>query len=242
MTPPDKRLTSKRLTSELLLAQLQRRFTTINDDVRIGDRSVNLHRPRSSEDLISEADFERDERLPYWAELWPSSTVLAHFILAAHIQPARTIELGCGVGLVSIAAALAGHQVLATDYYEDALLFTRANAFHNLGQEIETDTIDWRSIPPSLPRFDLVLASDVLYESRYADLVACTIDRVLSPNGFCYVADPGRVAAGAFAEACQALGLTIATKTTRPYLAGKIRQTITIYEIARRPNDTHVRP
>ena len=221
------------LAGEQLLAQLRRRFVTINDDVRVCNRSVNLLRPRSSEDLISEADFERDERLPYWAELWPSSTVLAHFILAAHLQPARMIELGCGVGLVSIAAALAGHQVLATDYYEDALLFTRANAFHNLGHEIETRTIDWRSIPSELPCFDLVLASDVLYESRYADLVANTIDRVLSPDGLAYVADPGRVAAGAFSSACQGLGLKIVTKATRPYLAGKIRQTITIYEIAR---------
>jgi predicted nicotinamide N-methyase len=215
------------------MVKLQRRFVTVNDDVRVGNHAINIVRPRSSEDLISEADFERDERLPYWAELWPSSTILAHFIVGAHLQSARTIELGCGVGLVSIAAALAGHDVLATDYYEDALLFTRANAFRNLARDIDTDSIDWRAIPSTLPRFDLVLASDVLYESRYADLVAHTIDRMLSSNGLAYIADPGRVAAGAFAGACQALGLTITIKATRPYLAGKVRQTITVYEIMR---------
>jgi predicted nicotinamide N-methyase len=217
-----------------LVAELQRRFVTINDDVRVGNHTVNLIRPRSAEDLISETDFERDERLPYWAELWPSSTVLGHFILDAKLPALHAIELGCGVGLVSIAATLASHRVLATDYYPEALLFTRANAFRNLGEEIETQAIDWRDIPAELPRFDLVLASDVLYESRYAELVARTVDRVLSPGGRAYVADPGRIAAGAFVEACEGLGFAITTKATRPYLAGKVRQTITVYEVTRR--------
>jgi len=217
-----------------LVEELERRFVTINDDVCVGGHTINLIRPRSAEDLISETDFERDERLPYWAELWPSSTVLAHFILEAKLPTVRTIELGCGVGLVSIAATLAGHQMVATDYYEDALLFARANAFRNLGREIEVRTLDWRAIPADLPRFELVLASDVLYESRYAELVARTIDRVLAPSGCAYVADPGRIAAGAFGEACEGLGFAITRAATRPYLAGKVRQTISVYEIRRR--------
>jgi predicted nicotinamide N-methyase len=216
---------------ERLVAELERRFVTINDDVCVGEHTVNLIRPRSAEDLISETDFERDERLPYWAELWPSSTVLAHFILEAKLPAVRAIELGCGVGLVSIAGTLAGHQMLATDYYDEALLFARANAFRNLGREIEVKALDWREIPAELPRFELVLASDVLYESRYAELVARTIDRVLAPGGCAYVADPGRIAAGAFVEACEGLGLRIGTKATRPYLAGKVRQTISVYEV-----------
>ncbi len=220
---------------DALVTQLQRRFVTVNDDVRVGGYTVNLLRPRSAEDLISEADFERDERLPYWAELWPSSTVLGHFVFGTGLAPSRAIELGCGVGLVSIAATLAGHHVLATDYYPDALLFARANAFRNVGKEVETRIIDWRAIPNDLPRFDLVLASDVLYESRYADLVARAVQRVLSRDGRAYVADPGRIAANAFVDACQTLDLVVTAKGTRPYLAGKIRQTITVYEIRHAP-------
>jgi len=38
----------------------------------------------------------------------------------------RALELGCGLGLVTNRRALrAGYDVLATDYYEDALLFAR---------------------------------------------------------------------------------------------------------------------
>jgi predicted nicotinamide N-methyase len=217
-----------------LVAKLKRRFVTVNDEVYVADHVINLIRPRSAEDLISETDFERDERLPYWAELWPSSTILADFVLRAVARPARTIELGCGVGLVSIAATYAGHSVLATDYYEDALLFARANAFQNLEHEIETQMIDWRAIPENIGTFDCVLASDVLYEPAYAKLVSRAIKRFLAPDGRAYIADPGRVAASDFLDACEALGLQVTQRLERPYLAGKIRQKITVYELASR--------
>lgn len=216
-----------------LVDDLERRFVTVNDDVHVSKHAINVLRPRSAEDLIDEADFERDERLPYWAELWPSSTVLADFALASLRGPRRTIELGCGIGLVSIAAALAGHDVLATDYYAEALDFVRANAFRNLGREFATSVLDWRDIPDALGQFQCVLASDVLYESRYADIVAQAIVRLLAPDGEAYIADPGRIATSAFGDACERLGTTMAACATRPYLAGKIRQTITIYRITR---------
>lgn len=223
----------KPLADAALVKSLERRFVTVNDDVVVGDRTINVIRPRSAEDLISESDFERDERLPYWAELWPSSTVLASFVTGDRRPRGRAIELGAGVGVVSIAAALAGYEVLATDYYEDALLFARANAWRNLGRELETALVDWRAIPTALPRFDVVLASDVLYESRYAPLVAGTIDRFLAPRGVAYVADPGRVATNAFVDACREISLGVSTAATRPYLAGSVRQTITVYEVTR---------
>lgn len=221
------------LTGAELVASLERRFVTVNDDVRVGDRAINILRPRSADDLISESDFDRDERLPYWAELWPSSTILANFIVADVRPRGSLIELGAGIGLVSIAAAIAGHDVTASDYYEDALAFARANSFRNLGYEITTALVDWRDVSPQMPRFDTVLASDVLYESRYAPLVAGVIDRLLAADGTAYVADPGRVAAVAFTDACAERRLDIRSRASSPYLAGTIRQSITVYEIRR---------
>lgn len=214
-----------------LVASLERRFVTVNDDVAAGGRAINVLRPRSAEDLISEDDFDRDERLPYWAELWPSSVVLADFLLTRTDAPARVIELGCGTGLVATAAMLAGHHVLATDYYEDALLFTRANTYRNCGREVATRLVDWRAIPDDLSTFDIVLASDVLYERSYAAIVAGVIRQLLSPSGRAYIADPGRVAASAFVQSCHEVGLRIAERESRPFLSGAIRQSITIYEI-----------
>ena len=51
-------------------------------DMDVAGTPVALERPRSADDLISEADFDKDERLPYWADVWPSSTALAGFVAA----------------------------------------------------------------------------------------------------------------------------------------------------------------
>ena len=83
----------------------------------------------AAEDLIDEDDYARDERLPYWAELWPSAHVLAER-LGGRDPPA-------GAGWSSWAAASAcrrssppsaGPTSLATDWYPEALAFARANA------------------------------------------------------------------------------------------------------------------
>src|SRR4051794_29069406 len=79
-------------------------------------RTVAMLRPRESEDLLDERAFEREELLPYWAELWPSALALARSVAVRSLRGRRVLELGCGLGLVSIAAALAGARVLATDW------------------------------------------------------------------------------------------------------------------------------
>jgi hypothetical protein len=47
------------------------------------------------------------------------------------------------------------------------------------------------------------------------------------------IADPGRVAAPVFVEACGANRLVILSKETRPFEAGEIKQKIDLYEIGR---------
>jgi hypothetical protein len=59
------------------------------------------------------------------------------------------------------------------------------------------------------------------------------IDRFLSARGVAYVADPGRIAASAFEDACTERGLAIHARASRPYQAGAVRQSITVYEVKR---------
>jgi predicted nicotinamide N-methyase len=213
---------------------LERRFRTRLTRVGIGGRELTMLHPANADELISESDFARDERLPYWADLWPSAHALASWIAAhgAGDGPRRTmLELGCGAGLVSVAARLAGLEVLATDYYEDALRFARANARRNGLGELATRLVDWRAFPEDLGRFDLVVASDVLYERPYASLVADAFLRTIAPGGTGVMADPGRVAAGAFLQACAERGLDVRLAERVPYEDGTIRQTIDLYEL-----------
>jgi predicted nicotinamide N-methyase len=217
------------------LAALERRFVLSSTAVEIGGQPVTLTRPRSADDLISEADFEKDERLPYWADVWPSSTALASRIAAADGRGRRALELGCGLGLVTIAALRAGYDVLATDYYEDALLFARYNGLTNAGREPDTRMVDWRHLPADLGAFDLVVASDVLYERAYATLVAETLVATLKPDGVALIADPGRVALLSFLGECEARGCVTSIHARSPWTDGSAHQTITIHEVRRSP-------
>lgn len=214
-----------------LEASLRRRFRVSETDVRVGTRTVSILHPASAEDLIDERDFERDERLPYWAELWPSSRVLSRIVSRMGGRGKTALELGCGAGLVTTSAALAGFDVVASDYYEDALRFARVNAARN-GTAIRGGVLlDWRHPPAKLQRFDLVLASDVLYERPYGPLVARVIASTLARGGRALVADPGRVARDAFLESLGEAHLTLHAQTNRSFIDGKVRQTISVLEI-----------
>jgi predicted nicotinamide N-methyase len=213
------------------LKALDRRFMLAEADVPMPGGVVTLDRPRSADDLISEADFEKDERLPYWADIWPSSTALSTIVASLDGKGKRALELGCGLGLVTIGALRAGYDVVATDYYADALLFARRNSQRNVKREPETRLVDWRAFPDDLGRFDLVLASDVLYEREYATLVAEAIVKTLKPGGLALVADPGRIALLAFVTACEQLGCTVGIRARVKWEDGPAKQTITIHEI-----------
>jgi predicted nicotinamide N-methyase len=148
-------------------------------------------RPEAIIDALTELD--ADEKLPYWAELWPSSLGLAWAIARGEVDVAgRSVtELGCGVGLVALAAARAGaRRVLATDWYGECLAFARASAEEN-GLALETREVDWRA-PPAEACADVVLAADVLYERRNARFVAGALRALIAPGGVGVVADPGR--------------------------------------------------
>lgn len=223
----------ERLDGAALVGALQRRFRTSIEDATVDDRTFSILKPANSDDLIREEDFVKDERLPYWADVWPSSIVLAEKLLELNGEGKTALELGCGVGLSTLAAMSSGYDVLATDYYEDALDVTRANVFRNLGREARTQLVDWRHLPGNLGQFDLVFASDVLYEKEYAALLPVLLDGLIRAGGIALVADPGRVAAPIFLEASATQGLVVLKKETRPFEAGEIKQKIDIYEIGR---------
>lgn len=219
------------LAGNALVEAVERRFRTSVADVTIGDRSFSILKPANADDLIREEDFVKDERLPYWADVWPSSIVLAEKLLTLDGGGKTALELGCGVGLSTLAARSSGFDVLSTDYYEDALDVTRANVFRNLGTLARTRLVDWRHLPQDLGSFDLVFASDVLYENEYAALLPLILDNLIGPGGMALIADPGRVAAPVFVEGCARVGLVIERKETRPFEEGEIRQKIDIYQI-----------
>lgn len=216
------------------LSELKSQFDVVQSDFPLGGRIVTIYHPRNADELIDEEAFEEDERLPYWADIWPSARVLAEHVVALPVDERRFLELGCGAGLVSVAAAMAGFDVTATDYYEEALRFTALNVLINTGVLIETREADWRRFPHDLGRFELVVASDVLYEKEHATLIPSVLDRTLTGRASAIVADPGRLAAPEFVEQCKERGMPTAILERVPYEDGNIRQTIDLYAVRRR--------
>jgi predicted nicotinamide N-methyase len=214
-----------------LRRDLERRFRTTTRTVQIGGRDVHLLSPANADDLISEDDYVKDERLPYWADLWPSAQVLAREVRTMRLAGQRVLELGCGLGLVAIGAAMAGADVTATDYYDDAILFAALNVGEATGKTITARMVDWTAMPADLGRFDVVVTSDVLYEPRYASLVAGAITATLVRGGEAIIADPGRIACEDFLNECRARGLVVSASERHPYEEGEIRQTITLYRL-----------
>jgi predicted nicotinamide N-methyase len=218
---------------EALAESLSRRFRVVDTVVQVGDRSVSILHPASAEELINEADFERDERLPYWAELWPSARILATHVSAMNGAGRSMLELGCGAGLVTTAASLAGFALTASDYYDDAVQFARLNAWRNGAPIAAGMMLDWRNLPERLDRYEFVIASDVLYERPYGEIVAQVIGTTLAGGGVALVADPGRVGRESFLDALPRHGLALRDLSDIPYADGAIRQKIGLLEIIR---------
>lgn len=142
----------------------------VEETVELAGHPLTLLRPASADELIDEEAFDDDEFLPYWAELWPSGVALAHAVAALELDGMRVLELGAGLGLPSLAAALRGADVLATDWADDAVELLRVNAGRNcIG--LRAERVRWDE-PASLldgAPWGLVLGADLLYEQRNAD-------------------------------------------------------------------------
>ena len=134
------------------------------------------------------------------------------------LRGARTLELGCGLALPSLAAAIAGGRPVATDWSPQAIDLARVNAERN-GLAIEALRGDWAAPGALLERapWDLVLGADLLYEARNGELLLPLLPRLVRPGAEIWLADPGRPPAGPFlAAAAEAFEVSSQPDTALP--------------------------
>jgi len=226
---------------DVLRQALSARYDLTTCLLPVGGRTLSLLVVRDTNKLLDAIDpavFARDERLPYWAEIWPSSIELARYCLEDLALDGRSVlELGCGLGVSGIAAAMAGAQVTLSDYEEDALAFARWNVLKNLRREeqrarVRFQLLDWRA-PGTPGRFDLVLGSDIIYERSLAGDLLRLLDSTLRPGGVAVLTDPDREPGREFISRALAGGFGLDVGRTS-VVSGMRQRTITRVLLRRR--------
>lgn len=149
------------------------------------------HDPNDVLNSITEQQYEKDKFLPYWAEHWPSAQVFFPFI-SNHpdIKDLISCELGCGLGVISAALSPKCASVFSVDISPQACVYAYENIRLNGGTP-RVIASDWRAMPYR-SQFDLIVASDVLYEQRWIEPILNCVKQLLKPNGKAWIADPCR--------------------------------------------------
>ena len=190
---------------------LRVRYQTIEfQDVDIHVRSLRDSQEYQDDDGEAEALAIWSSNWSIFGVLWDSSLALARLMNGYEIKGRRILEVGCGLGLPSLLLNKRGADISTTDYHPEVESFMQANVTLNDGEDIPFFLADWKNESSesgdSLGTFDLIIASDLLYERGHAELLAAFIDRHARPVCEIIIVDPGRGQLGRFGRLMTALG------------------------------------
>ena len=139
-----------------------------------------------------------------WNMVWPASIALAQYLARAfptgHWQDRQVLVIGCGLGLESVTLAKLGARVTVLDHVPAALQLVQRSCKKNGLPPVETRCTCWldsRSVQ-QLGQYEVLIGSDVLYQSADAESLQELLCVTLKPNGMGLFADPQRDSAKMF--------------------------------------------
>ena len=147
-----------------------------------------------------------------FGQVWPAGRLLAQAMHRFDIGGKRIMELGCGIGLASLVLKRRGADVVATDAHPLAEVFLAYNAALNDLSALHYRQLRWNQALPTLGRFDVIIASDVLYERDHAELIAGVVERHALPLAEVLVTDPGRGNSARFSRLLAEQGFEVDTE------------------------------
>ncbi len=163
-------------------------------ELTIGLRRLTLLRVKDLERWVDREALLRDEAAepPYWAHLWTGALTLARYLEErVECRNLRVLDLGCGLGLTGIIAALKGGLVTFADKEPEALAFATANAQLNDCPLFEAELLDFTQDFLD-QQFHLILGAEILYDRPTFPRLVSFLARHLSPNGRAVLADAKR--------------------------------------------------
>jgi predicted nicotinamide N-methyase len=173
----------------------------VRGTLQIDGQTWQLLLPANPDALLDEpsasAAATSDDRMPYWAFVWPAAIPMINAVLQAD-WPAgtRVLELGCGTGIVGLAALQRGHRVTFTDYEHRAVVLAARNAELNDCRNFSTQLLDWRQ--PEDTTWPVIIGCDLLYQQSAFEPLLQLLDQMLAPGGVCWLGDGGRTAPQTF--------------------------------------------
>ncbi len=190
-------------------------YSTRSECVSIGGHLWRL-RVLSDKQQFSDPDGHADRlgissaQWCLFGQLWPAGRLLAQAMQRFDIAGKRVLELGCGIGLASLVLQHRGAEVVASDMHPLAEPFLAYNAALNALPALHYRQLRWDAPLPALGRFDVIIASDVLYEIDHAALLAGVVERHARPDAEVLVTDPGRGNSARFSRLLAARGFSLA--------------------------------
>ena len=194
-------------------------YKTLIQQRRLGDKLYVMETIRSLDEAIDQVcevltDEEQkdpfaEDLCPYFGILWPAAEALSIFLNdnPSLIKDKTILELGCGLGYPSLVSTHLGAKVLATDFHPDVEEYFKRNCLHS-NLTCDYLRLNWREDKKDIGLFDIVMGSDVLYESKHASEVVKGLIRFLKPGGKILLSDPGRNYLQPFLEAIKSEGFT----------------------------------
>lgn len=189
-------------------------YLTRNERVSIGGYAWRL-RVLSDKQQFSDPDGHADRlgissaQWSLFGQLWPAGRLLAQAMQRFDVAGKRVLELGCGIGLASLVLQQRGAEVVASDVHPLAEPFLAYNAALNALPAVHYRQLRWDVPLSTLGHFDLIIASDVLYEVGHTALLAGVIDRHAYPQAEVLLTDPGRGNSSRFSGLLKNRGFTM---------------------------------
>jgi len=175
------------------MSRLRFRFQTVefgDDDIHV--RSLRDLQQFSDDQGAAESLGISSAQWSLFGVLWASSFVLADLMAGFPVGTRRVLEVGSGLGLASLLLNHRGHDVTAMDRHPCANAFMDVNTALNGDPTIPFFEGCWDDDTLDMPRFDLIIASDILYEDPHAVQLAAFVIRRAAPACEVIIVDAGR--------------------------------------------------
>lgn len=151
-----------------------------------------------------EVDAESNEWF-YWNRVWASEVALSEFLIQEFQQESlgdKTIlELGCGTGLAGLVSGKLGGVPTFSDKVPMVMESIQEACRLNMISDYHTWVLDWALPGEQCAQYDLVLGSEIFYDSEFLEDICQVLVKVLAPGGMGLFCDPSRLGVEAV-ESC----------------------------------------